>query len=129
MHFFQQGSLPSLTTDGAPFLETDWRVARNPDGNGGLYGALAESGCLAEMRAAGVECVDVVSVDNALVRVCDPTFLGFCLGKGVELGARTVSKAGPEERVGVLVRSGGGLAVKEYSGERVRGACGEGVLG
>ena len=126
VHVFQQGMVPSFTEDGRPFLSTPSRLATNPDGNGGLYRALATSGCLKHMREQGVECVDVVSVDNALARVCDPAFVGYCLDKGVELGARVVAKAGPGEKVGVLGAHGAGVAVVEYSGEgRVDGwQCG-----
>jgi UDP-N-acetylglucosamine/UDP-N-acetylgalactosamine diphosphorylase len=74
------------------------------------------------MRAKGVEAVDVCAVDNALARPCDPTFAGFCQTRGVELGARTVTRRGPDEKVGVLVPahhhgkgSTKGLAVVEYS--------------
>lgn len=46
-------------------------------------------------------------VDNALARLGDPLFLGYCHSKGAEVGARVVAKAYPEEKV----RSGGGQTV------------------
>lgn len=45
------------------------------------------SGALADMQAAGVEAVDCVSVDNALARVADPLFAGFCWERGAQCGA------------------------------------------
>lgn len=127
--FFQQGTLPCLSLTGSVVLasRTEVRtsdsspsaskrgagstnraaalqVARAPDGNGGLYRALQASGALADMRAHGVESVDCVCVDNALARSGDPTFLGACLSRGVDWGARVVSKASATERVGVFAR-------------------------
>ena len=44
-------------------------------------------GVLADMAAAGVECCDCVSVDNALARIADPLFAGFCTEQGAQCGA------------------------------------------
>jgi len=44
-------------------------------------------GVLADMAGAGVEAVDCVSVDNALARVADPLFAGFCWERGAQCGA------------------------------------------
>ncbi|KAK9843554.1 hypothetical protein WJX81_008640 [Elliptochloris bilobata] len=113
--FFQQGELPCLTPKGCLILEQPCRLARAPDGNGGLFAALAECGALADMQAAGVEAVDCVSVDNALARVADPLFAGFCWERGAQCGARVVAKASAAERVGVFARRAGRLEVVEYS--------------
>ena len=101
-------------------------MAKAPDGNGGVYLSLERSGCLADMKKRGVECLDVYCIDNALARVCDPTFIGYCHSQGrqggAEVGARVVAKSYPEEKVGVFVSLKGtgpgglrGLGVMEYS--------------
>ena len=36
------------------------------------------SGALADMRSHGVEAVDCFAVDNALIKLADPLFLGHC---------------------------------------------------
>ncbi|KAG1673574.1 hypothetical protein FOA52_003874 [Chlamydomonas sp. UWO 241] len=115
VHFFQQGFLPCLTVEGKVIMESDSRLAKAPDGNGGVYMALHRSGCLAHMVSSGVECVDVYCVDNILARVGDPLFLGYCHSRGAEVGSKAVAKAHPEEKVGVFASRGGALAVLEYS--------------
>eukprot|EP00892_Ulva_mutabilis_P003339 jgi/Ulvmu1/1377/UM011_0105.1 len=112
---FQQASLPCLTEDGHAIVQSDGSIATAPDGNGGVYLALRASGALRHMRARGVRCVDCCSVDNAAARLGDPVFLGACLLHGADLGARTVAKASPGEKVGVLARRKGNLEVVEYS--------------
>lgn len=42
---------------------------------------------LGDMAARGVQCVDCVSVDNALVRPADPLFLGICSQHAADCGA------------------------------------------
>jgi UDP-N-acetylglucosamine/UDP-N-acetylgalactosamine diphosphorylase len=67
-------------------------VSRAPDGNGGLFRALHQAGCLEDMRTRGVQAVDCYCVDNALAKVGDPTFAGFCAARGAEVGARVCAK-------------------------------------
>lgn len=114
--FFQQGFLPCLTAEGQVIMETPSKVAKAPDGNGGLYAALEDSGTLADMAGRGVEALDVLCVDNILARVGDPEFVGACYARGSELGARMLAKAYPEEKVGVFAQDERGrMQVLEYS--------------
>ena len=113
--FFCQGMLPALTEEGKVILESPGKTAMAPDGNGGIYTALKSGGVLDDMKKHNIEAIDCYSVDNALARIGDPTFMGLCKEKGAEWGARVVAKAYPEERVGVFARRNGHLGVVEYS--------------
>ena len=84
--FFSQGALPALTEQGRIIRESACRLSMAPDGNGGVYMALRAAGVLADMAAHGVEAVDCYCVDNALVRLGDPLFTGFCHSRGVQCG-------------------------------------------
>lgn len=88
-----------MTREGKIILETGSKVAMAPDGNGGIYPALQRQGALADMRRRGVEHVHVFSIDNALVRVADPHFLGYCIEKKADCGNKSVWKAEPDEKV------------------------------
>ncbi|KAK9823478.1 hypothetical protein WJX72_003019 [[Myrmecia] bisecta] len=113
--FFQQGLLPCLTEEGKIIMDSPCSLAKAPDGNGGVYTALQRCGVLDDMERHGVECVDCYSVDNALVRLGDPYFMGHCWQIGADCGARVMAKAFPEERVGVFARRGDEVHVVEYS--------------
>lgn len=113
--FFAQGTLPCMTREGKIILESAGRVAMAPDGNGGIYPALQQKGALADMRSRGVEHLHVFSIDNALVRVADPHFLGYCIENDADCGNKSVWKAEPGEKVGVVVKRGGKPCVVEYS--------------
>lgn len=98
-------------------MESPYKVAKSPDGNGGVYTALKYSRLLEDMASRGIKYVDCYGVDNALVRVADPTFLGYFIEQGVAAAAKVVKKAYPQEKVGVFVQrgKGGPLGVVEYS--------------
>ncbi|KAF6252139.1 nucleotide-diphospho-sugar transferase [Scenedesmus sp. NREL 46B-D3] len=115
--FFQQGFLPCLTPDGQVIMQTRSKIAKAPDGNGGLYRAvLQSSGALAKMQGSGLEALDVYCVDNILARLADPEYIGCCYSRRSQLGCRVLAKAYPEEKVGVFaLDTRGGLQVLEYS--------------
>lgn len=113
--FFPQAEFPLVDGDGKILLAEKGRVALGPNGNGGCFPALKASGALEDMRRRGVEWLFFYSVDNALVRVCDPEFLGFAAGSGLPAASKAVAKASPEERVGVFCLRDGRPSVIEYS--------------
>lgn len=120
--FFEQGTLPCLTAEGKIMLESTSRVAVAPDGNGGLYAAtrapLSESNnstVLSDLTDRGVLYVHAYCVDNCLVKVADPVFLGYCISKQADCAAKVVPKTSPSESVGVVARRGEKFSVVEYS--------------
>jgi UDP-N-acetylglucosamine/UDP-N-acetylgalactosamine diphosphorylase len=116
VYFFQQGTMPAVDiATGRVLLEAPGQVFLSPNGHGGTLTALAETGVLAEIEARGIRHVFYFQVDNPLVKVADPAFLGNHVSAGAEASSKVVYKDQPGEKVGVLAVVGGRCAIVEYS--------------
>ena len=113
--FFEQGVLPCIDMEGKILLESKGKVSVAPDGNGGIYQALIGSGIVTDMQERGVEHIQAYCVDNCLVRVADPTFIGFGAKKDVDIATKVVRKRNAKEPVGLIVQKNGKPDVVEYS--------------
>ncbi|MFN5662040.1 MAG: UTP--glucose-1-phosphate uridylyltransferase [Planctomyces sp.] len=117
--FFPQGVMPSLDLKtGRVLLSQKHEVALNPDGHGGSLKALYTSGAIDDMAKRGVEHISYTQIDNPLVRVIDPAFIGLHAASpqsSGEMSSKMVAKSDPGEKVGVLCKVNGRVGVIEYS--------------
>lgn len=117
--FCSQGEMPAFDKASGRILLADRdRIATSPDGHGGAVQALHRAGALADMRRRGIEHLSYFQVDNPLVRVIDPVFLGLHVAapdSSAEMSSKMVAKAAPDERVGVFACRDGRTLVIEYS--------------
>ncbi len=116
IRFFEQGTICALTPDGKAVLDGEDHLALVPDGNGGCFRALAQTGSLAWLIERGVRYVFLYSVDNALCRICDPAFIGALANDNFSMSAsKVVHKANAQEKVGIFAFQNKKPGVVEYS--------------
>ncbi|WP_010583547.1 UTP--glucose-1-phosphate uridylyltransferase [Schlesneria paludicola] len=114
--FFKQGYAPCLdATTGELLLAEKGVLAMSPDGHGGLLAAMLNAGLFDELRQRKVDYVFLHQIDNPLVSVCNPGFLGMHIHHRAQASTKVVAKTGPEEKVGVAVDLDGRTAIIEYS--------------
>lgn len=122
VRLFVQGVMPDVDrTTGRVLLKEKGRLALSPDGHGGTLTALAAPGrdgspsCLDEMRELGIRTLFYFQVDNPLVQIADPAFLGLHRKAEADVSFKVVEKVRPEEKVGLVVEVDGRPRVIEYS--------------
>jgi len=115
IRIFSQGMLPAWDFGGKIILEAPHRIAESPNGHGGALTALAEDGILDDMEARGIDRLFYYQVDNPLVRMADPLFLGLHEEAGAEMSCKVVRKRDPMEKVGVVAEIDGEPSVIEYT--------------
>jgi UDP-N-acetylglucosamine pyrophosphorylase len=116
LRLFRQGTMPAVDADsGRVLLAARDRVALSPDGHGGTLRALLRTGCLDEMRERGIETIFYLQVDNPLIAIGDPGFVGAHRLAGAEVSSKVVRKTDPAEKVGVVAARDGRQLVIEYS--------------
>lgn len=67
------------------------------------------------MRKRGIQHIHAYCVDNCLVKVADPVFIGFAASKDVDIATKVVRKRNAKESVGLILQKNGKPDVVEYS--------------
>lgn len=109
--------------EGKVLLDSPGSIAVAPDGNGGLYAATRSPvtpnnkshTVLSDLAHRNILYVHTYGVDNCLVRVADPIFIGYGISKQADISAKVVPKTDPTESVGVIACRGDKFSVIEYS--------------
>lgn len=113
--FFKQGMWPGMTADGKIILDAPGHVFMSPDGHGGMIAALKANGCFADMKKRGVKTLFYFQVDNPLVEVADPAFIGLHTLEKSDYSLKLCAKRDPNEGLGMVVKRDGHFDMIEYT--------------
>lgn len=114
IHFFKQEMAAATDYNGKIYLEEKWRLSTSPNGNGGWFISLKNSGLLDLVHDEGIKWLNVFAVDNVLQRIADPCFVGATIQKNCVVGSKVVRKSAPDEKVGVMCLEDGKPSIVEY---------------
>ena len=112
--FFIQGTLPAFLPDGRLILEAPGKLFAAPDGHGGILAALDRRGMLADMKARKLTTLYYFQVDNPLVDIADPVFVGLHIQRKADMSLKVCAKRDAGEGLGVTVIRDGRCSVVEY---------------
>ena len=112
--FFVQEMVPAVDFDGNVLMEAEDSLAMSPNGNGGWFKSMLRAHLDEDIKARGIEWLNVFAVDNVLQRIADPVFVGATMKSGCVSGAKVVRKVSPYERVGAMCLEDGKPSIVEY---------------
>ena len=110
-----QGMLPAFDDDGRALLAAPDSLAMSPNGHGGSFAALRDSGALDEMADHGITTISYWQVDNPLVKQFDPLFIGLHDLTGADISSRALIKRDAAEKLGHFCQLNNRLYIVEYS--------------
>ncbi|HTG68233.1 MAG TPA: UDPGP type 1 family protein [Candidatus Udaeobacter sp.] len=113
--FFQQNTMPVLDHEGKLMLTASSELRFAPSGNGECFSSLKRSGALADMKKRGVTWLFYYNVDNALIKVADPSFIGVAASHNNPIATKVIEKTNPDEKIGVVCLKNNVPAVVEYT--------------
>jgi UDP-N-acetylglucosamine/UDP-N-acetylgalactosamine diphosphorylase len=105
---------PAADYNGNVYMESKHTISSSPNGNGGWYISMVDSGMTDVVKANGIEWLNCFAVDNVLQRIADPVFVGACIDRDAAVGAKVVRKNAPDEKVGVMCLEDGKPSIVEY---------------
>jgi UDP-N-acetylglucosamine/UDP-N-acetylgalactosamine diphosphorylase len=114
IHFFTQESLPAVDKDGKIMMKSKHEIFFSPNGTGGIYKALANSGMLDIMKNLDIKYLSYVQIDNALSHVVDPLYLGDHILTESKITPKVISKAHAHEPIGLVIKADGIQQIIEY---------------
>jgi len=112
--FFLQDMIPILDLNGKIIINQDG-IAKSPNGNGGIFSSLIKSGLYDKLTQSGIKRVFVCGIDNALVKMVDPVFVGFSIISGKQIACKSTLKRSFDEKAGVFCYINGNPSYIEYT--------------
>lgn len=103
--FFKQNLIPSFDFDNKIILESSNTLSLSPDGNGGIYKALLQSGCFDDMGQRNVKYLHIYGVDNLLTKALDPIFIGYSVKNQLDISNKVVWRLNAAEKVGITIKT------------------------
>ncbi|MBO4326971.1 MAG: UDPGP type 1 family protein [Clostridia bacterium] len=115
VRFFKQFMLPMVGFDGRIIRDSFTSVKMGADGHGGVFRAMQAGGVIEDMKARGVRYAFIGGIDNVLVKLCDPLFIGFAYLNDLPCAGKSLIKRDPFEKAGVFCLKNGRPYVVEYT--------------
>ena len=96
-------------------MKDELNIYTNPNGHGGFLKGIYKSGILKNLIDAGITDIFYCQIDNPLVKILDPVFLGYHKMEKAEFSLKVIKKRDWQEKLGVYLSIDGKPKVIEYS--------------
>lgn len=90
--FFIQNTLPLIDVNTKVILESPFSIKTGSNGNGDVFHAFASSGFIDELESNNIEWVFIGGIDNILLKLVDPLFLGLTIAGEYLVASKSLKK-------------------------------------
>ena len=102
---FPQDMIYAVDINKKIIIKNEKELFKNPNGNGGCFSTIKNKNILDKcMGNLKIEALHVTSIDNPLIRVFDPFFLGWYFKNNILFAAKYIEKVDPNESVGLFLK-------------------------
>ena len=114
-YFCTQPNMLCFDETGKVIISPSHLLLTAPNGHGGMYEALFESGTLEALQKRGVNYLLTSCVDNPLTITLDAQYVGYCHVSEADMGFKVVKRRAADEPAGVVCTRNGRACYMEYS--------------
>lgn len=115
IHFFLQEKLPIIDINGKIILDKKNLIKEAANGNGDIFRALAKSGMLEDMRENGIKWISAGGIDNILLKLVDPLFIGLTIKSGFQIASKSAFKDLTDDPISVFCKEKGKPSILSYT--------------
>ena len=105
--FFSQSELPLIDINGNLLLEQLGKVKEASNGNGDVFNSMEKSGIIKEMKDNNIKWIFFSGIDNVILDIVDPLFLGLTIENNMLIASKTLFKQDYNSKDWVFVRKNG----------------------
>ena len=92
VNFFIQSTLPIIDVNANVILETPYSIKTGSNGNGDVFKSFASSGFIDELETNNIEWIFIGGIDNILLKLIDPLFLGLTIAGNYQIASKSIRK-------------------------------------
>lgn len=109
--FFKQGELPLIDISGNLILEELYKIKEASNGNGDVFNSMKKYNILNNMKEKQIEWVFFSGIDNVILNIVDPLFLGLTISHNKLIASKTLLKKNADDKDWIFARKNGKPAI------------------
>lgn len=111
IYFFRQSELPLIDISGNLILEETYKIKEASNGNGDVFHSMKQYDILNNMKKNQIEWIFFSGVDNVILNIVDPLFLGLTIDEQKLIASKTLLKKNAEDKDWIFARKNGKPAI------------------
>lgn len=109
--FFKQSQLPLIDINGNLILEELYKVKEASNGNGDVFSSMKSEEILKDIAKKRIEWISFSGVDNVILEIVDPVFLGLTISNNKLTASKTLFKENVNDKDWIFAKRNGKPAI------------------